>query len=287
MSKSTVVILVIIGCVLLAVANVALWASLDVFSPDRFGASVAEGLQSPEATEAMAGPIVDQLMAEHPDLPPLVRAAAVEAVAWMLQRPAFTPVLEKTAAVANATMTTSAQDVVGIDLADVASNVGATVVGVISALDEEAGAKAQTVLESSEINDRLEIYEKGSFPQLRQLSNLSPWLALLAGLGAIALFVVADLRAQNQHAALKYTGVGIMVTAGLTFLLFAPVVQAAAQNNIVNPVMQIVVGQVVSVFVRGFAIQSLLLFFIGLIVLLINHAKVKSVEPATNNQATT
>lgn len=290
MSKSTVITLVIIGCVLLAVANVALWATLDVFNPDRFGASVAEGLQSPEATAAMAGPIVDQLLADKPDLPLIVRGAAVEAVAWLLQRPVFAPVIEKTAAVASTAMTTSAQDVVGIDLADVASNVSSTVVGVISALDEEAGAKAEASLDAaltaSEESGRLAIYEQGRFPQLRMLSNLSPWLALLTGLGAIALFVVAYMRAQNQHEALKYTGVGIMVTAGLSFLLFAPVVQAAAQNNIANPTMQIVVGQVVSALMRRFAIQSLLLLFIGLGVLVFNHVQAKQDEAAPASSAT-
>ena len=293
MSKGTVITLVIIGCVLLTVASVALWAALNLFNADRFGAHVAEGLQSPAATEALAAPIVDQLLADKPDLPLVVRQTAVEAVAWLLQRPGFTPILEKTAAVASTAMTTSAQDVVGIDLAEVASNVSSTVVGVISVLDPEAGANAQAALESalaaSEESGRLAIYEQGKFPQLRTLSNVAPWLGLLTGLGAIILFVVAYIQAQDRHQALKYTGVGIMVTAGLSFLLFAPVVQAAAQNNIANPTMQIVVGAVVSVLVRSFAVQSLLLFLIGLIVIVVNHAQTQPAgqgQPAPASPAT-
>jgi hypothetical protein len=50
---------------------------------------VAEGLQSPEASQALAVPIVDQLLVENPDVPPLARQAAVEIVAWLLQRPVF------------------------------------------------------------------------------------------------------------------------------------------------------------------------------------------------------
>ena len=276
MSKGTIIVLVIVGCLLLAVANLALWAALDVFNPNRFGAHVAEGLQSPEAAEALAGPIVDRLMAQYPDLPALARAPAVEVVAWLLQRPLFTPVFEETAALASAAMTTSAQDVIGVDVAAVASNGGSTVVGVISALNPEAGANAQAALDAaldaSEESGRLAIYEQGRFPRLRQLSNLAPWLALLAGLGAIALYVAAYALAKDRHEALKYVGVGIMATAVLAFLLFAPVVQNTAQNNIANPTMQIVVGEVVSVLLRAFAIQSLLLFFIGLTVILVNHA---------------
>ena len=51
-------------------------------------------------------------------------------------------------------------------------------------------------------------------------------------------------------------------------------------NNIVNPVMHAVVGAVVSVFARSYAIMSLLVFLIGLIVILFNHAKNKPDEEA-------
>jgi hypothetical protein len=149
--------------------------------------------------------------------------------------------------------------------------VGDTVIGVISTLDAEAGAEAQAALESVEQGERLAIYESGRFPALRTISNLAPWLALLAGIGAIVLYVVAYARAQDQHQALQYTSIGIMATAVIGFLLFVPVVNGIAQNNIANPTMSIVVGEVLSALVRGYAVQSLLLFFIGLILLAVNH----------------
>ena len=161
MSKSTVILLVVIGCILLAAANVALWATLDVFNADRFGEHVAKGLQSEASVEALAGPIVDRLMVGYPDFPPLLQGPAEEAVAWSLQRPVFTAVFKETAAIANKVMTTSAEDVVGIDLGGVIDNAGSTIVGVISALDAEAGASAQTALDTVEQGERLAIYESG------------------------------------------------------------------------------------------------------------------------------
>ncbi len=289
MSKTTTIILVFLGCLLLAVANLALWASLDIFNADRFGDIVAEGIQSPEASQALAAPIVDRLMASYPELPALARGPAVEVVAWMLQRPLFTPVIKRSAAVAMKVMTTSAQDVVGIDIAEVASNAGSTVVGVISAVNPEAAANAEAALDdaiaTSQDSGRLAIYEQGRTPKLRQASNLAPWLALLGGLGAIALFAVAYIRSRDQHKALTYIGVGIMATAVLGFLLLSPLVQALAQNNIASPTMQIVVGEVVSALIRGFAILSLLVFSIGGIVLLVNHARGshdESIQAETN-----
>ena len=289
MSKTTTIILVFLGCLLLAVANLALWASLDIFNAERFGDKVAEGIQSPEASQALAAPIVDRLMATYPDLPAIAQMPAEEAVAWMLQRPLFTPVIKRSAAVAMKVMTTSAQDVVGIDIAEVASNAGSTVVGVISAVNPEAAANAEAALDdaiaTSQDSGRLAIYEQGRTPKLRQASNLAPWLALLGGLGAIALFAVAYIRSRDQHKTLTYIGVGIMATAVLGFLLLSPLVQALAQNNIANPTMQIVVGEVVSALIRGFAILSLLVFSIGGIVLLVNHARGshdESIQAETN-----
>jgi hypothetical protein len=284
MSKGTVIILVVIGCLLLAVANVALWVTLDVFNADRFGEHVAEGLQSEASTEALAVPIVDNLMVEYPGIPALLRGKAEDVVAYLLQGPLFTPIVEEAAAGANKLMTTSAQDVVGLDLAGTIENVGSTVVGVISAIDPEAGAEAQAsldaALDASEESGRLAIYEEGKFPGLRTFSNISPWLALLAGLGGIVLFVLAYMRAEDQHEALKYSGWGIMITAVLGFLLFTPVVQGTAQNNITNATMQVVVGEVVSSLLRGYAVQSLLLFFIGLILLVANHYMVTQADKA-------
>ena len=284
MSKGTVILLVVIGCILLAVANLALWATLDVFNADRFGEHLAEGLQSEASAEALAGPIVDQLMVAYPEFPALLRGPAEEVVAWTLQRPVFTIVVKETAAVANTVMTTSAEDVVGIDLRGTVTNVGDTLVGVITTLDPEAGAQAQVALESVEEGERLAIYESGRFPALRTFSNISPWLAFLGVAGAILLFLVANIGAQDRHQALQYTSIGIMATAVIGFLLFVPVVIGVAQNNIANPTMRIVVSEVLSALLRGYAVQSLLIFFIGLILLAVNHARATPSEEVEATQ---
>lgn len=289
MSKGTIIVLVVVGCILLALANIALWATLDVFNADRFGEHVAEGLQSDASVEALAGPIVDRMLVGYPDFPTVLEGPAEEIVAWMLQRPVFTAVFKETAKVANLAMTTSAEDVVGVDIASVIENAGSSVTGVVSAINPEAGdnlqAALETAVDTSEDSGRLAIYENGRFPQLRGLSNMAPWLALLAGVIAIVLFVVAYLRAEDQHEALKFSGWGILITSVLAFLLFVPVIQSVAQNNIADPIMATVVGQVVSALTRGYAVQSLLLFVIGLILLLVDHLRNKQAEQASASPA--
>ena len=61
-------------------------------------------------------------------------------------------------------------------------------------------------------------------------------------------------------------------------MLFAPAVQSVAQGGLTDPVMQAVVGSVVSEFTQSFAIMSLLVFLIGLIVVMVNHSKAKKDE---------
>jgi hypothetical protein len=287
MSKTTVVILVVLGCLLLAVANVALWASLDVFNPGRFGDRVAEGLQSDAASEALAGAIVARVMEGHPDLPALVQVPARELVTWLLQRPALTFVFKETAAVGSAVMTTSAQDIVGINVSKVLSNVGDQLVSVVSAIDADAGANAQAAvdaaMDSAEQSGPLALYESGRFPNLRGVANTVPWLWPLAGLAAIALFVVAYVQAAAQKNAMTTIGIGVLVT-GVVSLLLVPAVRAPAQNAVTDPVMQTVVSEVLRTLTRGLAIQSLLLGFIGVILIVTSHSVHKADEQAQASQ---
>ena len=154
-------------------------------------------MQSDAASKALAGAIVAQVMEGHPEWPALVQMPAQELVTWLLQRPALTVVFKETAAVASAVMTTSAQDVVGIDISKVLSNVGDQLVAVVSTIDADAGANAQAAvdaaMDSADQSERLAFYESGRFPKLRGITNTVPWLWPLAGLTAIALFVWAYL----------------------------------------------------------------------------------------------
>jgi hypothetical protein len=288
MSKGVIIALVILGCILLAVADVALWAALDVFNPDRFGQRVAEGLQSDAASEALAGAIVARIVEHYPEFPTLAQIPTQEVVTWLLQRPAFAVVFEETAAVALAVMTTSAQDVVGIDIARVISNVGSQVAGVVAAINPDAGGDAQAALDSAldaaQESGPLAIYESGRFPKLRGVANTVPWLWPLAGLGAIALFAVAYIRAEDRKSALMTIGIGVLIT-GILVLLLIPALKAPVQNGITNPAMQLVIGEVLSTLTRGLAVQCLLLAFAGVILILASHFAHKEDGPAQPSPA--
>ncbi|NLG51326.1 MAG: hypothetical protein GX552_14555 [Chloroflexi bacterium] len=270
MSNSLVIVLVVVGCILLAVANLTLWASRDVFNADRFGDHVAEGLQSDAASQALAEVAVQRVVENHPNFPPLARTPAEEIVTWLLQRPVFIPVFERSAAAAYTVMTTSAEDVIGIDMSAMISNVGPQIVGVVTAIDPEAGANIQAALDSAQESGPLVVYESGRFPRLRGLANAVPWIWPLTGLGAIALLGVTYWMAKSRRSELLAIGIGVLVV-GLLTLLLIPALQAPVRNNISNPEMQIVVSQVLAEFTWGLAIQSLIVGLIGLALIVVSR----------------
>ena len=266
MSKGTVVILVVVGCLLLALANVSLWATLDLFDPNRFSERVAEGMQTDAAAEGLALPIVNRILENNPEVPQIARVPAVEVVTWLLQRPAFTTIFKDTAKVANVVMTTSLEDVVGVDISGAVSHV----IGVVSGVAPEVSDKLQARLDTAQEIGPLAIYEQGKTPKLRQISNVVPWLWPLTLLGAIALYAWAYYKAGNRREALTIIGSGVIITA-VVELLFVPAIRNSAVNNITAPNLRTVVSEVVTVLTRGLAVQSLLLIFIGIVVIVAGH----------------
>lgn len=262
MSKNKVILLVVLGCILLVFGNVSLWAARDVFNPERFGQRVAEGLQSDAASEVMADATIARIMEYYPELPRLVRGPAKDVVTWLLQRPAFTPVFRKTVSVAWLIMTTSAQDVIGLDL----SNVGDYVVVVVTSLNAEAGAVTQVAMEAVYESGPLIIYESGHFPKLRGLSNTVPWIWPFAILASIGLLVVAYLKAKEQKSSLMTIGTGILITSILVLMLI-PALRAPVQNSISNYTTQVVVREVLTTLMQGLVIQSIVLGLIGVILM--------------------
>ena len=126
-------------------------------------------------------------------------------------------------------------------------------------------------MDTADQSDRLAFYESGRFPKLRGIANTVPWLWPLAGLAAIALFVLAYLKAAAQKSAMSTIGIGVLVT-GVVSLLLVPAVRAPAQNAVTNPAMQTVVAEVLRAVTRGLAIQSLLLGFIGIVLIVASHS---------------
>jgi hypothetical protein len=258
MSKRMVILVIVLGCALLAVANISLWATRDVFSSEHFGELVTEGLQSDQASRTLGGLIADQILANKPDLPVIAQVAAGEIAAWVLRRPVLAPVLEKAAATADLILTTSLDDAVSIDLEKAIP----FVVGVVTAIDPELADSLGSVRDTGP----LKLLGPDELPRLRQAAKIVPWLWPLSAFGAIVLFAAAYWSAQKRSEALVFIGSGVVIT-GVFQLLFFPAIRLAAENNITDSSVRVIVGEVVRVLLRDFQIQTILLIIIGLVVI--------------------
>ena len=68
MSKSQSILLVIIGCLLLLVTNISIWATFNLFNSERFGELVAQGMQSEQASLVLAEEVTDFIFEDLADL---------------------------------------------------------------------------------------------------------------------------------------------------------------------------------------------------------------------------
>ena len=84
-----------------------------------------------------------RILENHPNVPQVARVPAEEVVVWLLQRPAFETIFKDAAGVANVVMTTSLEDVVGIDISGAASYV----IGVVSSVAPEVAESLQASLD--------------------------------------------------------------------------------------------------------------------------------------------
>ena len=278
MSKRTVIVAIVVGCILLAVANVSLWATHSLFNPERFGALVAEGLQSDQATQAIATGVVDHLLADHPAGRAVAGSLAEELLATLLQHPVLTTVVEKVAAGANLVLTTDLQDIVPMDLQKIVPYV----VGVIYAIDPDLAEQISAELTSSP----LAILSPNELPNLRIASRVLPWLWPLAGLGAVGLFVAAIRWGPNRAKSMVYVGTGIAIIGGL-MLLFVPAIRSASTGAITTSMGRIVVGEVVDTLLRGYAIQNVLLIIVGIVLIIEGRRRLANSEVISEDQGET
>jgi hypothetical protein len=276
MSRSIVILLVVVGCILLVVANVSLWITRDVLDSGRFGMLVAEGLQTDQSAEALSTLIVDHILENRPRVPSFVRRPAEEFISRLLQRPILGTVLEKAAQAADAVVTGGLAADISIDLEKVVPFVDTLLTTIAPELAEG--------FENAPETGPIKLLESGELPRIRQVAEILPWLWPLATIGAIVLYVLAYWRAQSRRDAALFIGLGVVIT-GFIALLFIPAIQLAVENNVANASVQVIVGEVMSVFTRDLFVQTVILIVIGLVILVTSRFVVNGNREAEVSEA--
>jgi len=276
MSKRTVIVVVIIGCVLLAIANVSLWITLNVLSAERFGELVAEGLQSPEATQAIAAEVVDHFLSDYPAVRVVAGPVAEDLIAGLLQNELITGVIEPVATAANLALTTDLRDFIPLKVQEIAP----FVVGVVYAVDPDLAEQMSATLTSGPIT----LLTIDELPNLSTVSGILPWIWPIAALGSLGLFVLAIFRGSNRARSVVYTGTGITITGGI-MLLFIPAIRLTSTANIETSTALVVVGSVIDALIRGYIIQDVLLIIAGVILVVAGrNSQSEAQEPVSASE---
>ncbi|UCG25358.1 MAG: hypothetical protein JSW55_04995 [Chloroflexota bacterium] len=260
MSKSQSILLVIIGCLLLLVTNISIWATFNLFNSERFGELVAQGMQSEQASLVLAEEVTDFIFEDLADVPDAVRAAVVDIVAWIIQGPIFEPIIATFAGVAHAVMTTDLSDVLGFDLAEVMPYV----IAVATVIDPELAEELSAVQQS----EPFQLITTNELPGLTQAARIVPWLWPLAALGAIASLGIALRWAEDRPEAFKFIGIGV-AASGAICLAFVPAARLSMENAIADPGARIVISEIVKALTRGLVIQSLILASLGVVAIVV------------------
>lgn len=262
MSRRLVIILIIIGCLFLLLANVTLWATFNLFDSERFGQLVGQGIQSERASLVLAEEITDFIFEDVADVPDAVRAVAADIVAWIIQGPIFEPIIATFAGVAHAVMTTDLSDVLGLDLAAVMPYV----IAITTVVDPDLGSELSAIQQS----EPFQLLTANELPELTQAARIMPWLWPLAALGTIALLGIALRQAKDRREAFRFMGIGVAVTGGIC-LAFVPAVRLSVENAIVDPGVRIVISEIVKALTRGLVIQSITILLLGIVAVLVSH----------------
>lgn len=273
MKHRTVVILVVIGCLVLAIGNLAFWLSTQVIDAQQFGNNVAHAIQSDAAAGAIASEIVDAVLEERPVIRELVRPQAEQAIVWIIQRPFLDTVIGGLAEAANLVMTRRVAESVGLDFdlkieGETIQQVAGIVSSVVQLVAPELESQIQEELASIEIGgttleEGLTLVDSVQLPDLSPISSTVPWLWPLALLGVIALFGWALWAAEDRATALRDVGIGIIVTAAI-ITLFIPALRQVITVNIPDMLGRVIVGEAFSALSRWLFLQNLVLAALGL-----------------------
>lgn len=273
MTRRTAAILVALGCLVLAIGNLAFWLSTQVISAEQFGDNVAHAIQSDAAAGAIATEIVDAVLEERPVIRELIRPQAEQAIVWVVQRPFLDTVIGGVAESANLVMTRRVAESVGLDFdldidGETIQQVAGVVASVIELVAPELESQIQEELSSitiggTTLEEGLTLVDSVQLPDLSPISNTVPWLWPLAMLGVLALFGFAVYAAEDRARALRDVGIGMIVTAAV-ITLFLPAMRQVLTVNIPDVLGRVIVGEVFGALSRWLVLQNLVLAALGL-----------------------
>lgn len=274
-------LLIVLGCIVLAGANVSVWLRDVVLDADAWVAAVGPLSQNEVIVNTVSVYVVGELF-DALDVEQVVREALPDPL--NLVSGPLVGVLEDLVRDTVASVIESDQfNAVWVAVNRTAHEV---VIGVLRGGTDYLYIKdGQLTLDFSDIFDSIQstldleslglfadqdggkfvIFNSYQVAMLQQVLAIIDTVGLWLPILALAAFVAAWLLSLWRRRTILWIGVGVAITMGLTLLLFS-LVQPMVLASIVDPIIRLVAGEILKVVLNGLVLQTVLLLIIGLLI---------------------
>jgi len=268
MSNRLVTVVLIVAAVFIFVADISVWAWMNVVDNDRFVVVARQTMEREDVRIAVATIIVERMFEDRPLLRNAVGDEVAAALAGILARDRFQSLFDRLANRMHRVIIAGGIDPVTLDIT--------TVRGVVVALarvfrDEDDVSAIESY------PDEIVILEEQRYAALERLVIAIPWIAVSSSLAALGLLVLVFFRAVDRARAFVHAGSLIVVVAVLTLILSLPVRATLIQQFAMRE-QRIIVGELYDAFVRSLYAQTLLLGAIGLVMIGIGLVRMKRID---------
>lgn len=256
------VLLTAMACLLLLVANSALWANKVFFNTDNFTEITTQAVQSQPSREAIAREIVDISLENRPAAKRVVSATATKLIAGLLDTNLATSAVDKSIALLQTALTSAKPQPITVQL----GGVKATLQQLIEITNRD-----QAEARLGAVPDDITLLDTNKLPDFYQAGRTLLLLGPISAVIALAMLAFPHLRARNYEYSSKLLllqGPMIILT-GLLALAIGPIFRPTilAQVNSFN--LRIVVQNIYNSFISTFNAQSAWLIWLGILMVVV------------------
>jgi hypothetical protein len=274
-------LLIVLGCIVIAGANVALWARSTVLSTNGWVAAVGPLSRNEVIVNTLSVYVVSEVFTEidvqgaaqeilPPDLgflsAPLTRAlrdVVRDIVADLIMSDQFNTLW--------VTVNRTAHELImgalrgGTDLLYLRDGkLTIDLEGPLAFIESTLGLEGLDVFDDRDW-DSFVLFESQQVAVLQQILNMLDAIGLLLPILALVLFVIAWLVSLWRRRTVLWIGVGVAVTMVLSLIVLA-LVRPALLSSILDPLMRAVAGEIWTVVTRGLIWQTILILVVGVLI---------------------
>lgn len=253
----------IIAAFLLIIANSAVWANNQIFNEQNFSNTVTDSITSESSRNAIAGEITNQIFTDRPLANRIAGNFTTNTISGLLNTDQFSDLLTPAINKLQVYATSNDQENVVVNLRGIKD----VVAKVVSISDNLGG---DVSVDTENVPDEIIIINSDSIPNIYRVGTVLLWLAPIAFILSIILFVIQYRRTKSNKNYILFTQGAFITFAGLIGLLVGPLFKPMLLSNVKVANNRVVVGNLYDAFINTYNQQTMLVLLIGIFAMLIS-----------------